>query len=947
MDELESMSSDHFLLSLLAVCMEKANKMAECPRVPTSLIELYRVAIQKLVQKACPFLQDGAYSTIQQLAVYAQCKGLNAIGTLHIKEALCELTNRQEQAESMWGSSQRTIEQQSVPKTEHGTQLIDCWNKMIKTQVPKIPCFKIIEVGSPNAMCQPHHKSLQEFLAADLFTEFVSTRGRLPANYTGQSFKESNLFKWFESLETKAKVLNDSLNDHFLWLVSRFSPNSMAQEMFDCAHMSQLLMAECGLTDDGFSRLMYFINDRINSLDVSHNSLTEVTAGHIGPRLETDTFLHTLNLANNTLNTAGAEALATALLGMQKGAALTSLNLLKNEVGKAGAEALVEAFMANDRLHTLCGIGVLQKELDLRSQGLDFGDAILIAADIRKSKALLYVYLNKNELIGRVWQLKEQVNISVYDGLEALAIAMKDNKTVTHFDISRNQLGHIGSGIIATVLETNTTLQSFISCDNCLCGRYQYLDSSYGVYSAEGFRSLASAVKYNIASLTLLDVSQNFIGNDGVKALADALVFNIGIKSLILSRNNITSEQAGKSLSKMLEANSTLTELNLASGDITASAQNHAFVDELAVGIERCKLTVLDLSGIKPTVSLIDALVKLLTSRVPTLRELDISGNVIDLEHSQALAKAVRESVSLKKLTFCGALYKSEVWEPGDTLTVVTTAECIDCSNKVLGSSGSILLAAIVSKCAGLLTLQLPNTQWGHDLAGAKALAKGLISHEALSSITFGGEFCNSKPVTLQTNMTEADFSDKLLGAVGGVLLGGFLPKCKVLASLNVSNNTLIYGGDWEVDYSGIKAIAAALVRAPSLVNLNMSNNKAGSEGARWFYEAVTAGPSLQYLDMTGNGVSWSEQDGYGSKLKTLCHNKGIVLKAHESARELWKLAKGVGAGLSKKRLHRKRRESAMRRRDIQKAKEKEHHRQWRLEEGLLQLDSQEPLDSP
>jgi Ran GTPase-activating protein (RanGAP) involved in mRNA processing and transport len=933
MTALERISDDKFLLSMLAVCMEKVNvnDAAECPRLPCTLIELYRMAISKKVKKACPYMQDGAYSTIQQLAVYAQCKGLHSIGTMHVEEALCELTTRKETAESAWGAAQRTIELQTVPKTEHGTHLIDCWNKMIKTQRPMVPCFKIIEMGSADSMCQPQHIHFQEFLAAELFVEFIAMSGQLPANFTGQSFKESNLFRWFTGLEARAKVLNDPFNDHFLWLVSRFLPGGMAQQMFECEHMTSLLMARSGLSDDGFTRVLYFLNDRIKSLNVSHNALSAATALCIAEYMKTGAYLLTLDVSNNKIGGAGAETLAAVLAGENN--TLTALNMLKNEVGKAGAEALVRAFTGSQQLLTLCGIEASQTELDLRERGLDFGDSILIAADIRKSTSLESVYLNKNEVVGRVWQTKEQVHIPITDGIEALAAALKANKTITHFDISQNQLDHAGAGILATVLETNTTLRSMISSDNCMCGRFKYLDNSYGVYCADGFRSMASALRYNVKSLAELDVSQNFIGNDGAMALALALKFNISLKSLNLSHNNITSEQAGKALSAMLETNNTLTELDLASNGSVE------FVDELAIGFERCRLVVLKLPGVQPTAALIDGLSNLLTSRVPTLKDLDISGNVIDVKHSQALAKAVRESVSLTSLTFCGALFNSRAWELGEKITVAIHAHQIDCSNKILGSSGSILLAAMVSKCTKLLSLLMSNVQFGCELSGAKSLAKNLLSHRDLSTITFGGEFRNSKPVTMQTVMTEADFSGKLLGAAGALLLAGFMPMCKSLAVLNVTNNAFIYSGDWEVDYSGIKAISAALGKTPSLVNLNLSNNKAGAEGARCIYEAVAAGSALQYLDMTGNGVSWSETDGHGCKLKAVCRDKGIVLKVHESAREWWKMAKGVGAGLSKKRLHRKRHESHVRKKEIQRAKQQEIHSVWQQEEGLLDLD--------
>jgi hypothetical protein len=62
-------------------------------------------------------------------------------------------------------------------------------------------------------------------------------------------------------------------------------------------------------------------------------------------------------------------------------------------------------------------------------------------------------------------------------------------------------------------------------------------------------------------------------------------------------------------------------------------------------------------------------------------------------------------------------------------------------------------------------------------LYGAKPVvtkAKG-----ALSTFTFSGDWSSSEPVTMETTMTEADFSGKNLGVSGGMMVAAFLPKCQ------------------------------------------------------------------------------------------------------------------------------------------------------------------------
>jgi hypothetical protein len=61
-------------------------------------------------------------------------------------------------------------------------------------------------------------------------------------------------------------------------------------------------------------------------------------------------------------------------------------------------------------------------------------------------------------------------------------------------------------------------------------------------------------------------------------------------------------------------------------------------------------------------------------------------------------------------------------------------------------------------------------------------LAPEIADNGAISHFTFsGGGDCfghDRKPVIMETSMVEADFSWKVLGVSGAIMLGAFLPKC-------------------------------------------------------------------------------------------------------------------------------------------------------------------------
>ena len=112
----------------------------------------------------------------------------------------------------------------------------------------------------------------------------------------------------------------------------------------------------------------------------------------------------------------------------------------------------------------------------------------------------------------------------------------------------------------------------------------------------------------------------------------------------------------------------------------------------------------------------------------------NLLNNGIDAEQAQNLATVLKEHATLKSL--CG--------NTGDETE-------LDMSGKGIGADGAIMLVP--------------------EIAVNGALAK----------FTFSGMVAgkDGPPVTIETSMTEADFSNKKLGASGAIMLAAFLPKCQ------------------------------------------------------------------------------------------------------------------------------------------------------------------------
>jgi hypothetical protein len=128
--------------------------------------------------------------------------------------------------------------------------------------------------------------------------------------------------------------------------------------------------------------------------------------------------------------------------------------------------------------------------------------------------------------------------------------------------------------------------------------------------------------------------------------------------------------------------------------------------------------------------------------------ELDTAGVI-------ALADTIKDMGAMTTLIFGGDKYddyssgrKKEVTPEPATLEVGMSEA--DFSNKNLGVGGAIIISSWLA----------------HKDNGA------------ISQFTFSGDRSDSKPITMETTMTVADFGGKGLGISGAIMLSAFLPKC-------------------------------------------------------------------------------------------------------------------------------------------------------------------------
>ena len=236
-----------------------------------------------------------------------------------------------------------------------------------------------------------------------------------------------------------------------------------------------------------------------------------------------------LDISSNQIGDNGIADVATVL---HTNTTVTELNIGGCSMSDEGADSLARALAVNRSL----------QELQISNSKIsDNGIASIATA------------LQTNTTITNFWICYCSMSD---EGAESLARALAVIKSL---HISGNQIGDIGTGYIATALQTNSTMTIL---DICLCS-----------ISDEGAESLAKALAIN-RSLEDLNIGNNKIGDNGISSIATALQRNITLTKLNISFCNI-SDDGAKSLARALAVNRSLQTLYVSYNDISDNGIAH------------------------------------------------------------------------------------------------------------------------------------------------------------------------------------------------------------------------------------------------------------------------------------------------------------------------------------------------------------------------------------
>ena len=175
-----------------------------------------------------------------------------------------------------------------------------------------------------------------------------------------------------------------------------------------------------------------------------------------------------------------------------------------------------------------------------------------------------------------------------------------------------------------------------------------------------------------------------------------------------------------------------------------------------------------------------------------------------------------------------------------------------------------------------------------HDNRDNGALSKLSWSGDRYKEYSRDTDFKDAPPVTLDTSMSEADFSGKHLGVSGALILAAFISgkyfqDNGALAQVDLSGNN-----EYEFESPDfIRPIANVLKSNTSITEINLSNNNLDAEAAKILSDGIKdANGALAKFTFSGDSydskpvtveVGMTEADFSGAKLGT---SGAIILAA-------------------------------------------------------------------
>jgi hypothetical protein len=413
----------------------------------------------------------------------------------------------------------------------------------------------------------------------------------------------------------------------------------------------------------------------------------------------------------------GIDAIAEALAASS---GFSSMNILSNDIGIKQAARLAGILQDNPILKSLCGNMGNETKLDFSRKDIGAEGAIMLAPEISNNKDLVSV----NILKAGIGNMQAQNLAHILKEHESLKSLCGNTGKEAELDMSGKEMGLDGAIMLAPELAESKNLTTLNLANNGLGARD--LPPSW-------FTEMDTDES---GDLDIDEFVTGLMAHDKLisKGAAETLFRQLDVDqdaSVDFEEFQAWNQEEEQQLTPL--ANRILAGVGLVKRDERSKQKKDR---TLPLGI----------------ISLSDAIMSNAINGNGLLTFIDIRGNDIDDDGKRTLGKAIALQSNVQFMVFDG-------WE----ITKDTSAFNVPAGFK---PADAILLASVISNNQKLSTITVCDRSRKGQGEGQEAQEGGDGEHA-------------SHGITMQTVMTEAEFSGKALGAADTIIMAAFLPKCK------------------------------------------------------------------------------------------------------------------------------------------------------------------------
>jgi hypothetical protein len=252
-----------------------------------------------------------------------------------------------------------------------------------------------------------------------------------------------------KSLDLSGAQVDDC---HFMILCSLLKLNMSLRVL----HLGGTRMSAAGV--DKLALVLKAPTSQLKELHLPATGLRDPMVSALATALKANTSLKLLNLEGNDIRDAGAKALASAVSANTN---LISLQLVhNNKLGAAGAAALATAVKESQTLlHlSMIPVGDIRRkridELKLKGKDVDDWHSIILCALLEGKSSITKLDVS---CIGR-----GNVSIGSIGATAYAEVVCHPSSTLTHLDVSGNELGDAGATALLEALKNNTKLRVLV-----------------------------------------------------------------------------------------------------------------------------------------------------------------------------------------------------------------------------------------------------------------------------------------------------------------------------------------------------------------------------------------------------------------------------------------------------------------------------------------------------